>query len=129
MDLFAVLQPKARLEDLIRTYGTAAGVISVSTSGGNAVVATTPCSTPSPSSTTFPSSISRARGLGRTTRRVPFNSLSCSFGPRSAGLVLTTKSTRRTIVEVARAKDEKLEVAAKRLVRQLETWVAENNSG
>ncbi|KAL5525337.1 hypothetical protein ACEPAF_9207 [Sanghuangporus sanghuang] len=139
-DLFSVLQPKARLEDLVRTYGTAAGIISVSSSTGTTIIASAPCPSSSPSSSTFPSTpspsspsfpshpFSRPRtGAGsRVTRRVPFSSLACSFGTRSAGLVLTSKSGKRTIVEVPRARDEKLEIAAKRLVRGLEEWAREN---
>ncbi|EJD05197.1 uncharacterized protein FOMMEDRAFT_18807 [Fomitiporia mediterranea MF3/22] len=159
LDLFSVLQPRARLEDLVRTYGSAAGVISVSSSTGNTIIASGPCPTSSPISPTFPSvsvpsaarptqqshphtptsssapnttptpypyPFPRARGQMLVTRRVPFSSLTCSFGPRSVGLVLTTKSGRRTIVEVPRAREEKLEVAAKRLVKGLEGWVQEN---
>lgn len=139
-DLFSVLQPKARLEDLVRMYGTAAGIISVSSSTGNAIVASAPCPSSSPSSSAFPSipsppspsspsrAFSRPRyGPGaRVTRRVPFSLLSCSFSPRTAGLVLTSKNGKRTIVEVTRERDEKLEIAAKRLVKGLEGWVREN---
>ena len=41
-------------------------------------------------------------------------------------MVLTSKSGKRTIVEVTRERDEKLEIAAKRLVKGLEGWVREN---
>ena len=39
-----------------------------------------------------------------------------------------SKSGRRTIVEVEREREERLEVSAKKLVRGLESWIAENYS-
>lgn len=142
-DLFDLMQPRARLEDLVRAYALDAGVVSVSSSA-NAVVATY-CGAPSSSSssrtgntcapnitlsrvppyssTSSPASRKTAKPI---TRKVPFSSLSCSFSPRSAGIIYSSKSGKRTIVEVARSREEKLEVAAKRLVRELVTWVEEN---
>lgn len=142
-DLFDLMQPRARLEDLVRAYALDAGVVSVSSSA-NAVVATY-CGAPSSSSssrtgntcapnitlsrvppyssTSSPASRKTAKPI---TRKVPFNSLSCSFSPRSAGIIYSSKNSKRTIVEVARSREEKLEVAAKRLVRELVTWVEEN---
>ncbi|KAI5114911.1 hypothetical protein M0805_009614 [Coniferiporia weirii] len=126
-DLFDLLQPRARLEDLVRQYGVAKDVISVSTSG-NAVVAS--CSSPTTASH-HQSSLSTQpparKGHGKVTRKMPFSTLSCSFSPRSAGLVLSSRTGRRTIVEVQRStRDEQLETAARRLVRGLEAWLAEN---
>lgn len=142
-DLFDLMQPRARLEDLVRAYALDAGVVSVSSSA-NAVVATY-CGAPSSSSssrtgntcapnitlsrvppyssTSSPASRKTAKTI---TRKVPFSSLSCSFSPRSAGIIYSSKNGKRTIVEVARSREEKLEVAAKRLVRELVTWVEEN---
>ncbi|KAH8112044.1 hypothetical protein DFH11DRAFT_533127 [Phellopilus nigrolimitatus] len=108
-DVFDLLQPRARLEDLVRAYGTDAGVVSASTDAAA-----------SPSSSRSP-----AKG----TRRVPFGALSCSFSPRSAALVLAGRAGRRTIAEVPRARDERLEHAARRLVRALEVWEKENYAG
>lgn len=148
------MQPRARLEDLVREYGVAANVIAFSASG-NAVVAScaslaSPISTSfhsphspsiakfpsaSPSSPVFPNSpggpsnsnsTSTTRGSNTMARRLPFRALSCSFSPRTAGIVYTTRSTKRTIVEVPRSRDERLEIAAQRLVRGLKSWIAEN---
>lgn len=57
---------------------------------------------------------------------IPFSSLSASFSPRRAGLILTTKERKKTIVEVNRTKDELLEVTVKKLVRELKLWLASN---
>lgn len=135
-DLFDLMQPRARLEDLVRAYALDAGVVSVSSSA-NAIVATY-CGAPSSSSTSPNITLSRVPPYSSTsspasrktakpiTRKVPFSSLSCSFSPRSAGIIYSSKNGKRTIVEVARSREEKLEVAAKRLVRELVTWVEEN---
>lgn len=135
-DLFDLMQPRARLEDLVRAYALDAGVVSVSSSA-NAVVATY-CGAPSSSSSSPNITLSRVPPYSSTsspasrktakpiTRKVPFSSLSCSFSPRSAGIIYSSKNGKRTIVEVARSREEKLEVAAKRLVRELVTWVEEN---
>ncbi|KAG5635304.1 hypothetical protein H0H81_011776 [Sphagnurus paluster] len=72
---------------------------------------------------------------------ISFHLLSVTFSPRAAALVLssgtpalsasllvTSSSTppvRRTIVSTPRARDEPLEAAAKRLVRELRSWLAE----
>ena len=156
-DLFDLMQPRARLEDLVRAAALDAGVISVSSSP-NAVVGVSSseaCSSSQSTSTSrsgtgspivptfsfshaqqqqqqlFPvvgppplSAIRKSRTASR--KKLPFAVLTCSFSPRSAGIVYTTKSTRRTIVDVSRTRDEKLEVAAKRLVRELIVWVEEN---
>jgi len=60
---------------------------------------------------------------------VPFSALSVSFSPRRVGLVLSGGAggrsgvRKRTIVEVARTRDERLEVAAKKLVKELKVWL------
>jgi len=91
-DLFDLNQPRARLEDLVRHYGTRSGAIY-----------TTP---PSPSQGT-PSSI-------------PFGALSISFNPRHVGLLLTSSGGKRTIVSTERGRGERLESVAKRLVWELD---------
>jgi hypothetical protein len=96
-DLFDLMQPKSRIEDLVRVYGLKDGVI---------------CLTDQQ-----PSRSSRQLAL------VCFSTLSVSFSSRKAGLVMTGKGTKRTIVEVPRTRDEKLEVAAKRLVKELKAWL------
>lgn len=151
-DLFDLMQPRARLEDLVRAYALDAGVVSVAVSGsstggsGNAVVAvsstadagcaaacapsfTLSRAPPYSSSPSFPlttlSSPSPSRSTG-PARKVPFSALSCAFSPRSAGIIHTSRSGKRTIVEVARSRDERLELAARRLVRGLVAWVEES---
>ncbi|KAH9856200.1 hypothetical protein C2E23DRAFT_750193 [Lenzites betulinus] len=108
-DLFDLMQPRARLEDLIRAAGRREGIISVMSSSG-----TTPLvSSPSPKK-------------GCTTRPLPFHALSVSYSPRSVGVVLMTKERKRTIVQVPRSREETLEDSAKKLVRELRAWVAAN---
>ena len=111
-DLFERVQPRARCEDLVRRYGERAGVVVLDVPGA---------ADPSPSG-----GGSRA---GRT-RAIPFSAVSVAFEPRRVALVLQppagTGGRRRTIAEVPRAaRDERLEVAAKQLVRELQTWIAE----
>ncbi|KZT25009.1 hypothetical protein NEOLEDRAFT_1115277 [Neolentinus lepideus HHB14362 ss-1] len=91
-DLFALAQPRSRLEDLVRGYGVRDGVVSDG---------------------------KERQGEGRSVSPVPFDALSVSFSTRKAGLVLASRGGKRTIVEVPRTRDEKLEVAAKRLVKEL----------
>ncbi len=139
-DLFDLLQPRSRLEDLVHFYGTRDGAVAVPLSSGLTLV-------PSPSSSSFgsiakskytfsvppeyaggpgPSSgSSRSGGRTRVTP-LPFAALTASFSPRAVGLVLTTKERKRKIVEIPRARDETLEVSAKKLVRELKGWLAAN---
>jgi hypothetical protein len=76
-DLFDLMQPRARLEDLLRAY------------------------------------------LAPT--RIDISSYSVTFAPRRVGVV---GPSRRTIVDVERTKDERLEVAAKRLAKKLMEYIA-----
>jgi len=76
-DLFDLMQPRARLEDLLRAY------------------------------------------LAPT--RIDLSAYSVTFAPRRVGV---TGPSRKTIVDVERTKDEKLEVAAKRLARKLNEYFA-----
>jgi hypothetical protein len=94
-DLFDLMQPKSRIEDLVRTYGLREGIISL------------------PDQQRLP--------LCKSKRPISFASLSVSFGSRKVGLILSGKGTKRTVVEVGRTRDEKLEVSAKRLVKELKT--------
>ena len=107
-DLFDLMQPRARLEDVVRLYGTRAAIIHVT--GSSEVPSAPPsrCQTPN------------------GTRSIPFNLLYASFAPRRVGLTLATKQRRRTIVEVARTRDQTLEASAVLLVRELAAWVAAN---
>ncbi|EPQ55722.1 hypothetical protein GLOTRDRAFT_75877 [Gloeophyllum trabeum ATCC 11539] len=96
-DLFDLMQPRSRLEDLVRHYGVRDGVVSADGEKG--------------------------KEKGRAVQPLPFVALSVSFSTRKAGLVLNARGGKRTIVEVPRTRDEKLEVAAKRLVRELRIWL------
>lgn len=144
-DLFDLLQPRARLEDLVHVYGTRDGALAVPLSSGLTPLVTTPvppspgggsssskkgytfhvppeyAGGPSSSSGSGSSSSSRSRG-----RPLPFAALTVSFSPRAVGLILTTRERKRKIVEVPRARDETLEVSAKKLVRELRGWLAAN---
>lgn len=110
-DLFDLMQPRARLEDLVREYGHRGGSVTV------------PGTSPSsPIKTTF-SEGSRSQ---YAPPPLPFTALSVSFSPRTVALVLTTRQSKKKIVEVARTKDETLEVSAKKLIRELREWLAEH---
>lgn len=108
-DLFDLMQPRSRMEDLVRGYGAREGVISIDTGEST------------PTSAKASSFSSRTR---KPKPSVPFSSLSVSFSSRRIGLVLTTKERKKTIVEVSRSKEEKLEVGAQNLVRELRGWLA-----
>jgi hypothetical protein len=104
-DLFELNQPRARLEDLVRICGLREGIVSVSP--------------PSISSSSIPGS-SQPR-----MQPIPFSVLSVSFSTRKAALLLSSSTrAKRTIVEIPRKKEEKLEVAAKKLVKELAGWLS-----
>ncbi|GJJ14054.1 hypothetical protein Clacol_008311 [Clathrus columnatus] len=91
-DLFDLMQPKSRIEDLVLQYGSELGLI-----------------TASPQS-------------GRSKVPIPFSRLSVSFSPRTLGLILSSGGQKRTIVQCFKERGEKLEAGAKRLVRELDKW-------
>lgn len=97
-DLFDLMQPRSRLEDLIRIYGAEAGIVTSSTS-----------------------STDRKDHIG--ARTIPFSRLSASFSSRRVGLILNTEGTKRTIIEVPRQKDEALEIAAHQIIVKLKAWL------
>ncbi|KZP27921.1 hypothetical protein FIBSPDRAFT_853107 [Athelia psychrophila] len=99
-DLFDFMQPRSRLEDLVRHYGVREGVV---------------CVDAPPKSR-------------RGSTPLQFSALSITFSPRSVGLVLMSQGRKRTIVQMARTREEKLEYAAKRLVRELGVWLAGSSS-
>ncbi|KAF8208358.1 hypothetical protein K438DRAFT_1574363 [Mycena galopus ATCC 62051] len=174
-DLFSLLMPRARLEDLVREYGVAEGVLYIDrrrASGERAgptsvvlrsvasyaaltqrIAANTPSSSSSGSS--FWRSLggkgkARARAPPKpvpsqkvTIHPLPFSTISVSFSSRRVGLVLTSSGgggsgwlspgsssgSKRTIVEVARTRDEALEVTARRLVWGLRDWLVDGVDG
>ena len=89
-DLFDYTQPKRRLEDLICYYGVKEGVIYVT---GEPPTAVPPRPQP-----------------------VSYSVLSVNFSIRKVGLVLTTRTGKRTILEEKRDREEPLESTAKLLV-------------
>ncbi|PBK96423.1 hypothetical protein ARMGADRAFT_988222 [Armillaria gallica] len=103
-DLFDMVQPKTRLEDLVIEEGVKAGVIQIDP----------PIPPPRPQ---------------RTVHPIPSDYLSISFTPRKVALVYTQPSTnasRKTIVEVVRNnRDEPLETCAANLVAALGEWLEE----
>jgi len=114
-DLFDLMQPRSRLEDLVRIYGEEAGVISVRSPGSPIVSTPTTPRTPHSKGSLF--------SHAEPKHSLPFSALGVSFSTRVAGIILTTKEGKRTIVEVARERSERLEIAAKRLVKELKVWL------
>ncbi|OCH87842.1 hypothetical protein OBBRIDRAFT_795823 [Obba rivulosa] len=98
-DLFDLMQPRARVEDLVRVYGIREDVV---------VVGRPPAMKPKSRSAVQP---------------LPFSVLAASFSPRRVGLVLTTRERKKTIVDVARTREETLEATAKKLVKELTVWL------
>jgi hypothetical protein len=120
-DLFDLMQPRSRMEDLVRHYGVREGVISVNSGISSTASSPTTPSYCTPSTSTSTSS-AKGRRLGAPPP-IPFSNLSVSFSTRTVGLLLTSTGRKRTIVQVARTREEKLEYAAKRLVRELQVWL------
>ncbi|KAF8588049.1 hypothetical protein K439DRAFT_1385097 [Ramaria rubella] len=99
-DLFALIQPRRRLEDLLRYYGHRYGFISLSDT--------------LPSRSVIPFS---QLSISFSTRKVGVVLLIPAS--RKTGL-----SKRTTILECRRDRNEKLEVIAKRLAKALGSWLA-----
>ncbi|KAI6110412.1 hypothetical protein EDD16DRAFT_1486517 [Pisolithus croceorrhizus] len=111
-DLFDLMQPRSRLEDLVRHYGTREGVVHVTSTNGIGS-----------SSTTSLNSVSSGSIRSQNRTSLPFSALSVVFSPRKVGLTLTASGRKRTIVELQRIPNEKLEAVAKKLVKQLKVWL------
>ncbi|GLB44261.1 hypothetical protein LshimejAT787_1601910 [Lyophyllum shimeji] len=197
-DLFDLVQPRSRLEDLVRIYGVRDGVVCVgsppassfsSSAAAYAASASSsskksppppnttkprlhtsasasPLTTPTPapalrtspnsssaslhripttfttkstSASSFLSSLFSSRKRSPPTQNtvspfpqanpkreitpIPFHLLSVSFSPRQVGLIL--HPAKRTIVSTPRTREERLEAAARRLVRELRAWLEE----
>lgn len=158
-DLFDLMQPRSRLEDLVRAYGLREGVVTLST--GSPVVSSVPVTPTSPTAATSSGSSLGIGGFGSSfgwggkksrekdkgkgkekegraslrSKPVPlvqspaplqFAVLSASFSSRKVGIVLTTRESKRTIVEVGRTRDERLESSAKKIVQELRHWLEES---
>ncbi|EGO02901.1 hypothetical protein SERLA73DRAFT_165830 [Serpula lacrymans var. lacrymans S7.3] len=126
-DLFDLMQPRSRLEDLVRYYGLREGVVHTNPSiAGPANPSPTAAMSRANNNVGTLGSSHSAKGkkpAGPTP--LSFSALSVSFSSRKVGLVLTSTGRKRTIVEVARSRDEKLEVAAKKLAKQLKVWLSD----
>lgn len=120
-DLFDLMQPRSRLEDLVRDYGIREGVVHTNPTGVNAPSSSSTISRMDNSGTGSMTTGKRPSGPAPVT----FSALSISFSPRRVGLVLTASGRKRTIVDVARTRDEKLEVTAKKLVKLLKVWISD----
>ncbi|KAF8339282.1 hypothetical protein F5887DRAFT_981728 [Amanita rubescens] len=138
-DLFDLHQPRSRLEDLVRIYGTENSVITLQKSCS--IYSTPSSSTPSLSalSKASPSTQSPLRTMffGRSSKSsspvattssrptiqsitpIPFSTLSVQFTPRKVSLVLADNQRKRSIVEVQRGRQDSLETTARQLVSQL----------
>ncbi|KAJ7805739.1 hypothetical protein B0H14DRAFT_1586117 [Mycena olivaceomarginata] len=158
-DMFSLTQPRARIEDLVREYGVAEGVVYIDRRRGGADKGPTSvvlrsdasyaaltqrlASSARSSGSSFWRSLS---GKGKaptpptprpsqkvTVRPLPFSALSVSFSLHRVGLVLTTgggaSKSKRTIVEAARTREEALEVAGRRLVWGLRDWLVDGVDG
>ncbi|KAF7329896.1 COesterase domain-containing protein [Mycena kentingensis (nom. inval.)] len=185
-DLFNLMQPRSRLEDLFRDAAVEEGVVYLDrprrrgTNSAGSSAADLRSAAPAPTATilrsaashaaltqrlsvisassstststissfwkmTFkPSAKSRARPtptplpapappMKVTIIPLPFSALSIAFSSRRAGLQLSvpgrTMSSKRTVVEVARGRDEPLEVAARKLVWALRDYLVEEVDG
>ncbi|KAF9810291.1 hypothetical protein IEO21_07019 [Rhodonia placenta] len=104
-DLFDLMQPRSRLEDLVRIYGIRDGVVYVRGSQRT-------------------QSASSSQGRQGGIRPLAFDTLSVSFSPRRVGLAVSTKERKKTVVEVGRVREDPLETTAKRLVRELRASLA-----
>ncbi|KAJ7057119.1 hypothetical protein C8F01DRAFT_992598 [Mycena amicta] len=125
-DLFNLMQPRSRLEDLFRDSAVEEGVVYIDhqrrgtpASFGAKSKATTPVPPPPP--------------MKVTITPLPFSALAITFSSRRVGLLLSVPgrmtSSKRTVVEVQRSKDEPLEVAARRLVWALRDYIVEEADG
>jgi hypothetical protein len=142
-DLFELHQPRSRLEDLIRIYGAQNSLITLrpsslysspSTSTATLASQGQRSSVTSRSFLSFGRSSSSkssyppplpARPQSQPVTPIPFPLLSISFTSRKAGLVLTEKQRKRTIVSVQRGRQDTLEATARQLVAELKNWLRE----
>jgi len=126
------MQPRVRLEDLVREFGISAGLVRLRSNQSQPESRNN-----SPSllswkklSSTSPSSLSVATAHLRDNvyaakvhpNALFFESLSVNFSPRKVGLVLTSQGQKRVVVEVSRDRAETLERCATRLIYELKGW-------
>ncbi|KAJ3737334.1 hypothetical protein DFJ43DRAFT_987733, partial [Lentinula guzmanii] len=131
-DLFDMVQPRSRLEDLILEEGVKAGLVtstppSPSTPTGSGSFASNDAKEYNPNSPTptpDPPSTSSTARLKSRINPLPFDALGVSFSPRRVALIYTPAVSAKTLVEVSRGRDEQLEVSAKRLIEGLHEVLA-----
>src|SRR6266550_1121480 len=144
-DLFDLHQPRSRLEDLVRIYGTENGVItlqkpcSIYSSPSSSTPSLSAPSKASPSAqsplrtmffgrsskSSSPVATTSSRPTIQSITPIPFSILSVQFTPRKVSLVLADKQRKRSIVEVQRGRQDSLETTAQQLVFQLGHWLRE----
>ncbi|KAK0210377.1 hypothetical protein DFS33DRAFT_1251632, partial [Desarmillaria ectypa] len=138
-DLFDLVQPKSRLEDLTAEQGCRLGIVPTSLSS-SPILSVQTLSTPRRKKSPFNLfSFGRSRkpitpppSLPIPVERpsidpIPFSTLTISFSPRSIGLVMNVSVLRKkTLVEISRTRDEPLEVSTKRLMQSLKAWLEED---
>ncbi|PFH50125.1 hypothetical protein AMATHDRAFT_61786 [Amanita thiersii Skay4041] len=146
-DLFDYNQPRSRLEDLVRIYGIRDSVITLQpvtplspSATSPRPIATLPSSmkTQSPPPRSFTQSLfsfissspkpsappaAKSASKPKSVTPIPFSLISISFTLRKVGLVLTTAQGKRTIIELQRSREDKLEATAHTLVSQLRMWL------
>jgi len=136
-DLFGFMQPRARLEDLMRDFGCNAGLVyTLSSTHPREGSSQDNNPSSSPSTSRHPSALSPAHSPSAASLRanttaplalhrnaVPFESISISFSIRRIGIVLSSQGGRkRTIVEIPRDRTETLERCASHLIYELKSW-------
>ncbi|KAM6493026.1 hypothetical protein JOM56_011160 [Amanita muscaria] len=149
-DLFELHQPRSHLEDLVRIYGVQDSVITLNDlppSRPTSLYSNPSLSTITLTNTNRPQPSPRSRAtfrsifsLGRPSSKssadiinppaqpitpVLFSQLSISFTSRKVALVLTHGQQKRTIVEVQRDRQDRLEFTARQLVVDLKYWLME----
>ena len=142
-DLFDLHQPRSRLEDLVRIYGTEDGVVTLQKTTSS-IYSTPSSSTASLSKTQQPPQPTSRSGFFRRSSKppppaastsgrppiqsitpIPFSSLSISFTPRKVSLMIADKQRKRSIVEAQRGRQDRLETTARQLVSELRRWLQE----
>jgi hypothetical protein len=109
-DVFDLMQPKARMEDLLFARGTKYGYITLRDGDRGQYNPDGP-----------------VRGSGPRLPPVQSSAIQVSFSPRKATLLVVMVGNKRvTIAEAKRERNEKLEYAARTLGKALQAWV---NSG
>ncbi|KLO18732.1 hypothetical protein SCHPADRAFT_866284 [Schizopora paradoxa] len=132
-DLFSFMQPRARLEDLIRDFGCNAGLVYTSQSrSASNQQSSSNSRRQSEYSLSERMSTASLRGTHITPlhpNALPFESISISFSIRRIGIVLSSQGGRkRTIVEIPRDRSETLERCASHLIHELKGWADSTQS-